>query len=232
MSNRIKKIIVNSLTISRILGAFAVPFIFAKIDTTFLIILLAVLFITDFLDGLLARHWHMSTVGGSLLDPLGDKVLAISCIFSLINIHIDYVILLLLEVCISILNIYRTLHGETVKSTMKGKIKTWFLSLSIVVGAIQLFNPNLINDIIGLFGVETTVFTVKENVVFIFLILTGIFEIFAFLSYLSETIKKREIYKKKIEFKTIKEIFYRLFDEKRYKEDVNKPLLDIIRKEA
>lgn len=231
MSKSVKKTIVNVLTISRIVGALTIPFIFSTANTTFLIVLLALLFITDFLDGKLSRAWGVSTVGGALLDPLGDKLLAIVCILSLIGTHIDYLILLLFELAISLLNIYRTLHGENVKSTMKGKIKTWFLSISILLGAIRLFNPNVINDLLHVVGVVTDRCTITENIVLTSLILAGIFEVFTLLSYLGETIAKKDTYREKVALKPYRELLTRLFDETRYKEDKNKPLLDIIRVE-
>lgn len=232
MSKKIKKIIVNALTLSRIVGALSIPFIFSTVNTTFLIILLALLFITDFLDGKLSRAWQVSTIGGALLDPLGDKLLAIVCILSLVGTHIDYLVLFLFEIAISLLNIYRTLHGENVTSTLKGKIKTWFLSISIVLGSIRLFNPNLVNDLLNLIGLVTDNFTITDNLVLASLILAGIFEVFTLLSYLKETVSKKNTLKNKITLKPFREILTRLFDEKRYKEDVNKPLLDIIKKEV
>ncbi len=232
MSKKIKKIIVNALTLSRIVGALTIPFIFSTVNTTFLIVLLTLLFITDFLDGKLSRVWGVSTVGGALLDPLGDKLLAIVCILSLVGTHIDYLVLFLFELAISLLNIYRTLHGENVTSTMKGKIKTWFLSITIVLGAIRLFNPNLINDLFNLVGVVTDAFTITDNLVLTSLILAGIFEVFTLLSYLKATISKKDALKDKVTLKPYREILARLFDEKKYKDDVNKPLLDIIKKEV
>lgn len=232
MSKKTKKIIVNFLTLSRILGAFILPFIFLSVNTTFLIILLAVLLVTDFFDGKLSRMWGVSTIGGSLLDPLGDKLLAIACMLGLIGTHADYLVLLVLEVMIGILNVYRMLRGENVKSNMKGKVKTWFLSIAMVVGTVYLFRPTLIGDLLGIVGMSTDRFVVTENTVVVFLVMAGIAEVFTLVSYVREALKSKETFKKFVELKSFKEIFVRLFDEEMYKEDKDRPLLDIIKKEG
>lgn len=232
MSKKTKKIIVNSLTLSRILGAFILPFIFLSVNTTFLIILLAVLLVTDFFDGKLSRMWGVSTIGGSLLDPLGDKLLAIACMLGLIGTNVDYLVLLVLEVMIGILNVYRMFRGENVKSNMKGKVKTWFLSIAMVVGTVYLFRPTLIGDLLGIVGMSTDRFVVTENTVVVFLVMAGIAEVFTLVSYVREALKSKESFKKFVELKSFKEIFVRLFDEEMYKEDKDRPLLDIIKKEG
>ena len=47
-----------------------------------LIVFLAASF-TDLLDGMIARHYHMITDLGKLLDPVADKVMILTAMFSM-----------------------------------------------------------------------------------------------------------------------------------------------------
>lgn len=67
-----------------------VPFIVSSMvyqqwHAAFIWFLLAAL--TDVIDGSLARLWNDTTVLGACLDPLADKILLISCFFTLAYVH-------------------------------------------------------------------------------------------------------------------------------------------------
>ncbi len=230
MTKRTQKIIVNFLTISRIIGAFFLPFIFVNTDVVSLFVLLAVLFLTDFLDGKLSRRWKVQTVGGMLLDPLADKVLAISCIGALIFNHSYLWVLLVLECAICIINLFRMIKGEVVTSNFIGKFKTWILSITLVLGAINLYNADFVNFLVELCGIDTDIFTVTDELVFIMTMLTTGCELVTFASYIKEGLdnkRARRTPAKKL--KKIEEIVMRLFDEEMFSEDKNRPLREIIR---
>jgi cardiolipin synthase len=75
------------LTLMRIIF---VPFIvYAMVngnwDAAFILFSIAI--ITDLLDGLLARLWNEQTALGATLDPLADKLLILSCFFTLAFVH-------------------------------------------------------------------------------------------------------------------------------------------------
>lgn len=231
MTKRTKKLIVNGLTFSRLIGALFLPIIFIRVDIISLILLLSILFLTDCFDGLLARRWEVQTIGGSLLDPLGDKMLAISCILALIGFHKKFIILIVSELIICVLNIYRTLRGEKVKSLFIGKVKTWFLSVTLGFGAVNLFYPSIFNVIISLLGIETSSLYVANSFVEVLIIVTSVIELFTIIAYIKDSIDnkdKRKDYKGKIQSFGV--IFKRLFDENKFKEDKGKPLVEIIRK--
>jgi CDP-diacylglycerol--glycerol-3-phosphate 3-phosphatidyltransferase len=84
----------NLLSISRIL---AVPvFILLMLDPTPLRSLAAGIVFslasaTDWLDGYLARKWGQVTKTGKLLDPIADKILIMSALVILVEIHPDVV---------------------------------------------------------------------------------------------------------------------------------------------
>ncbi len=228
MTRKRKKWIVNGLTLSRLVGAICVPLIFARVDFVAFIILLIFLFVTDFLDGRLARRWEVQTIGGSLLDPLGDKVLAVACILSLIKWYHSMGILVGLELMITVLNVLRVLRYENVASSIIGKCKTWILSITLVLGAASLFWPSIISDVASIVGLRVN-FTVTEELVEVVSIIAICAEIVTLVAYLFESLRsKKSSEKRKRRMKNIKELLVRLFDEEKFEEDRNKSIVDII----
>ena len=110
---------------------------------------------TDFLDGFIARKFHMVTDIGKVLDPISDKltqgVLAI-CLMSRYSLMIPLVILFIIkETYMGIMGLIflrrKTLHG----AFWFGKICTAILDISIIVLIIFPTMPmNLVNTIISI----------------------------------------------------------------------------------
>lgn len=227
-----KKIIVNALSVSRIAGACLMPIIFSVASIPALVTILTVLLVTDSLDGILARHWKVQTKGGSLLDPLGDKVLAVACILSFVGTHSILLVPLFLELGITAVNVNRTLHEEEVKSSKIGKIKTWILGIAIVLSAINALEPNLLNLLADKLGILSNLdLTVTNDVVKKAAGLTIGAQVVSGIDYMKDSYKQRDVRTEKIaELKNIRENLIRLFDETKYEEDKDKPLMDIIKK--
>jgi CDP-diacylglycerol--glycerol-3-phosphate 3-phosphatidyltransferase len=77
----------NFLSVLRII--FIIPFIFAvRQNQHFLAILTAaVIVLTDFLDGQLARAWNVTSQTGKILDPLADKICTALAAVSLVYLR-------------------------------------------------------------------------------------------------------------------------------------------------
>ena len=69
------KITVNTITSIRLLGALLLPLIYFKYGILISTINILCLFLTDAIDGFLARKFNSSTFLGSLLDVTSDKLL-------------------------------------------------------------------------------------------------------------------------------------------------------------
>ena len=221
-SKRIKKIIVNALSISRIIGAIMMPLFFSIFDTPLLISIIIVLFITDCLDGILARMWGVQTRGGALLDPLGDKLLAVCCTISFVSEHHVLYIILALEIMITYFNVNRTMHGEKSVTSIIGKAKTWLLSITLVLCAIY----SLKSDYLSTLDINVT-----YDDIMIASIITIISQLFTIIFYLKDSIKQKNIRIKKIpKLKNFKEILKILFDEENYLKDKDKPLVELVKK--
>lgn len=126
-------IIVNLITLSRLIGAIALPFIYKIYGTSTFAFWTIILFLTDFIDGFLARTFKISTFFGCALDALSDKVLNL-CSFILLSLINNSLLLpLILEIAILYTNYSTYRYGGNVKSTKIGKIKTAILDICIVL---------------------------------------------------------------------------------------------------
>lgn len=227
MSRRSKKIFVNMLSISRIIGALLMPLVFANFSMLKIVLIISLLFITDTFDGLLARKWKVQTRGGALLDPLGDKLLAASCIFSFIFKDTRLLITLLLEIAIAYVNINRGLHGEEANTIFMGKIKTTALFIMLGLCAAYSLKPDALNI---LFNTSIDL-TITKSVVNIAFLITLICQVLTIIMYINESSKQKNVRINRIpKLKSMKEIIKRLFDEDSYLEDRDKALIDIIKK--
>ena len=79
----IKLILINSITITRLIGSLILPFVYYKYGASLVSLFIIILFLTDAIDGFLARKLKCSTFFGSILDACSDKLLnAISFIIT------------------------------------------------------------------------------------------------------------------------------------------------------
>lgn len=132
------KIFVNILTSARVVGALVIIPIYFKWGGTVAAIVSSALFITDFLDGLIARTCHVQSFFGSIIDALSDKLLGISILIVLALINPLYVIPIILEMGILIVNVISFKIGNNTKTSFKGKIKTNILDIVLVISLLAI----------------------------------------------------------------------------------------------
>lgn len=80
MELRICHLIPNMLTTSRLVIAPLVAWFLIQRYDRLAFVFLMIAYVTDFLDGYLARLWSVQSDWGRLLDPIADKVLGV-CVF-------------------------------------------------------------------------------------------------------------------------------------------------------
>ena len=101
-----KQNIPNLLTLTRIVFT-PIIIILGLLNKTNLVIILAVICaLTDTFDGKLARKWNTVSEKGAKLDAVADKVFGIGLLLSLITFKSQLLFLLILEIIISISNLY------------------------------------------------------------------------------------------------------------------------------
>ncbi len=111
--------------------------------------------VTDMLDGLIARTFHLTSKLGKDLDAFCDKVFAGTLLVASSFINPIMLVSLLLESMIASINIKAKLEGKETKSLYIGKAKTLFL--------FPLLGLSLVSDVLSIepifkafFGVTTT----------------------------------------------------------------------------
>ncbi len=139
------KILVNLITGIRSLGTIAIIPIFVNEGTLITALASIGFFLTDFIDGLLARKLHVQSFFGSLLDGLSDKAFGIVCLILLSTLNPIFLIIIGVELGILAVNYNSIQRGNNAKSSMAGKVKTFFLAATIVGSFFAYSVPSLKN---------------------------------------------------------------------------------------
>lgn len=224
-----KLIIVNLITSIRLIACFVIPFVYHFKGASITAICVLFVFLTDMIDGYLARHFSVQTFLGSLLDGVSDKLFSFISFFILGLIKPVMFIPLVLEICIFLINIFAYKQNKNVKSSKIGKGKTVILAFFVILSFI-LVGMDLINlpSSLEVFLLE------NENA--IFYIFAGIIvgsELLTLTDYSKKAFKDgtdsiKEIrHKKLVDFKTIKGV---LIDTEFYMQNKDKALRELIYK--
>lgn len=193
------KIITNLITTSRLIFTIVLMFLYQKIPNYIFLGLIAIIFSTDFIDGKLARAYHVETFYGSIMDTISDKVLNIALIMPLIKLSKLFYLLLISELIILLINVIGTLRGKKTRSLLLGRIKMWFVFFTIIFGYANIFNY------------------LKKETVIITLIITLVLELIVIIDYLIFLLKQKKN-PNRFKVKNIKDAIYFFFDTDYYKE--------------
>ncbi len=146
----------NKLTVLRVvLVPFFVAFLLLSGENESLKWVALVLFIvaslTDLLDGKIARKYNLVTTFGKFMDPLADKVLTISGMICLIELHRIpswiVVIIVAREFIISGFRLIATEHGIVIAANYWGKWKTTFQMIMIILMIINIEKLSIVTAI-------------------------------------------------------------------------------------
>ena len=238
MKNIGSKIFVNSITMIRVIGTFLMPFITFNMNAWELVCYIAMLLLTDCIDGLMARRLNACTIFGALLDAAADKFLGIA-MFAVLAYHEPIMFLpIITEGLIMIINTRGATRGSTTESSFLGKFKTWVMGICIVMGFCTIYAT----DIIAILN-ETT----KEGESLINLFNYGIYHRNLIMNSLScicagsglmvavdyqskvksevKSAKEKGIIAKEYKLKKGKDLRDALFDTEYYLKTKNQPLL-------
>lgn len=139
----------NALTLSRILTLPLLIFGIIGIDShgadsiispLLLIFLFILSALTDFLDGYLARLWHVTSDFGRMIDPIADKLFVAGCLIAFIAITkgnpwvlIPALVIIGRDIFISGLREHTALSGITLPPTQIAKAKTALEMLALLL---------------------------------------------------------------------------------------------------
>ena len=118
----------NLITLSRFFLSLYLFFNFSSNDFSpfTLILLIAVIGISDSLDGIVARRYNLVSKLGVILDPMTDRAVFIILLFWLSSEVPSYVIysVLIREFLVLLGSLYVLLTGKNINVSKKGKIGT------------------------------------------------------------------------------------------------------------
>lgn len=233
------KILVNSITLTRIIGTFLMPFISDKLAVEEILLYIVIILLTDSFDGILARKFKVCTLFGAVLDTLADKLFGIALLIILAEHHFIMLIPIALEIIIMLINTVSGARGSVIGSTQYGKIKTWILGVCLVLGFITVYSGdltliikiNFINKILNFLFVN------QKMCLLILGIIISISSFIVAFDYFTRRGKelvnnhKNGLTTKKIKIKSKKELLEALFDEEFYEKNKNESLLYKLGKE-
>lgn len=128
----------NILTILRIVSIPVYIVIYGKGYHNGAMIVFLLASLTDFLDGRIARKYHLVTNFGKLMDPLADKLMCLTVLLSLVSsgtVHwIPVVLVMAKELVILTGGTYLLGKGVVVQSHMIGKVAQWLLITALCMG--------------------------------------------------------------------------------------------------
>lgn len=138
----------NKLTLARIImiPLFVAIFFIDAIPYNFVIsaVIFAIAAFTDFLDGYIARKYHLVTNLGKFLDPIADKVLvSTALIIMLVPVgttlilpfyaSIAVAVILARELIVSGFRIVAASQNKVLAADKSGKVKTFIQDIAILV---------------------------------------------------------------------------------------------------
>lgn len=194
IKNKLNFYITNFITLLRVVGIFALIPTYITYGGVATFILASICFLTDCIDGVLARCLGTSTFFGSLFDAISDKAFLVVNMVLLMKISPLSIIIILFELGILYIQSFKYNKGLNIKSNKYGKIKMWVAG--IIISLSYLLTDDAFLRIIH----------IRPNGLswFIFLFIPlFISELITFISYLKEYIDSKDI--KEIDYKDIEE---------------------------
>ncbi len=163
----------NKLTVFRvILIPFFVLFLLLELTAYDKWIALAIFIIaslTDFLDGHIARKYHLVTNFGKFMDPLADKLLVCSALICLIELNRipAWVVIVIIarEFIISGFRLVASDNGVVIAASYWGKFKTTFQIVMICLMIADLSQLHLITQLVMWIALALTVISLVDYLV-------------------------------------------------------------------
>ena len=183
------------------------PFLVDKVVDAAFIVIVALLYFTDWIDGFVSRKCGVQTLFGSIMDTVADKVLCIILIICIPNKHWILYTMMVGEILIAVMNSLGVLNGATLVAIMLGKAKMWALAIVTILGYMHYFN--ICNEI----------FVLIPAVIVIIMQVIVLFE------YGSRIQKIKQVRQEKVKYKKGKELAYALFNTEYYLSTLDEPLL-------
>jgi len=160
----------NKLTLLRVvmIPVFMAVYMYWNVYPIISAAIFALAFVTDMLDGYLARKNNQVSNFGKIMDPLADKVLVAAAMVLLtasgvVNAWVT-VLVLAREFAVSGIRIAAAAEGNVVAASVWGKIKTIWQFIAITL-ALIINRGNLFVDILMLINLALTILSGVDYIV-------------------------------------------------------------------
>lgn len=219
---------VNILTMMRIVATFLLPFLWRVLKPEILLVFVSLILLTDFFDGLLARTFHVQSMFGSIMDAVADKCFGIMVILILSTYNVIFILPLILEVGIALINIFGSVFGAVTKSSFLGRVKMWFLGVAIFFGILNIYKDGIIDFVTIKFISDILVVLVDniDNLIFSSIFLSAGSEFMVAVDYSRHIMKDLDKQSEKIKYKlkSHDKLMHILFDTDYYLKHRDEPL--------
>ena len=132
------KQIPNILTFMRLILAIPVGLLF-YINPAMSITLISILWLTDALDGRIARKFDLQSKLGADMDTIADKLMFLGSAIPLLATFPIIILNLALEAVIAGVNVYGRMKNVDTRTVKSGKVKTVSLALMLVLSYLVQF---------------------------------------------------------------------------------------------
>jgi len=186
-----KLMLINALTLIRIIGTIILIPIYRLYGGVYVGVLSLICYLTDSVDGILARRFKASTFFGALFDGIADKLFTIINFVVLYLITPHAIIPIVFEISIVLILLLKFSKNQNIKSNIIGKTKVWVLAACVVL-------TFLVSDInsIAILPLEfrDNILNMSSNSLYFWLLFPAIImEALTFISYLLELFAPKKI---------------------------------------
>ena len=143
-SVNLPKIGINLLSVTRVIGAGLIGFLLANYGLFWATLATAIFFLTDAVDGTLARLTKNQTWFGTLVDPIADKALTISiCVTLCFILSPLFALPIIGELAIHLSGMNAIKDNRNLKASKTGKLKAIVIGIALCAGMGLTMIPNL-----------------------------------------------------------------------------------------
>jgi cardiolipin synthase len=149
----------NLITLTRFFSAIFLFLYFSPFDFSsfYLVVIIALIGLSDSLDGIVARKFNMVSKLGTILDPFTDRVVFLLLIFWVNELMYPWVFysILLREIFVIIGSLFVLKSQNSVTVSNKGKLGTVFLFILICLFSLNL---SILNEFVFYYSIFTIIF--------------------------------------------------------------------------
>jgi len=132
----------NLITLSRILAVPLFLLLLYFADPVWAAVLFLLIAATDLIDGMIARRLNQTSDLGKFLDPLADKILVISALIGLMEVHnlpaLPVILIVARDFAVSALRLKAAKEGRVISAGPWGKLKTVLQILAVLMLILNL----------------------------------------------------------------------------------------------